>query len=289
MKKIIVLTGPTGVGKTRVSIKLCKKFGGEVINADASQIYKHLNIGTAKVMPAEMDGVKHHLLDIRKPHEPFSIKEYQELGRKKISEINLPFIVGGSGLYIQALISDYDLSAPPRSPQEYPELSNEELHHKLAQIDPEAAEKIHPNNRRRVLRYLEIAKSRGKVKTKPPKLLYDALVICFIRNRSSLYERINIRCEEMLEKGWIDECRHLRKLGVDLHSLKDIGYRYIGDYLDQKITYQEMVETIKKEQRNYAKRQLTWFRNKMDCTFIDLDQVSFTEICNLIVAFLKTN
>lgn len=286
MKKIIVLTGPTGVGKTRISISLSKYFNGEIINADASQIYRYLDIGTAKVTFEEMQGVKHHLLDICDPHEFFSIKDYQDRGRKKISEIQLPFIVGGSGLYVQALITDYDLSTKPRSFNKYPELGNEALHHLLHSLDPDAAAKIHPNNRRRVLRYLDIAQEKGQVKPKPPKLLYDALVICFVRNRQSLYNRINNRCEEMIKNGWIEECLTLRKQGYDLHQLKDIGYNHIGDYLDNKIIYDEMIEIIKKEQRHYAKRQMTWFRNKMNCIFLDLDNIEIEEIINLINEFL---
>ncbi|HHU55640.1 MAG TPA: tRNA (adenosine(37)-N6)-dimethylallyltransferase MiaA [Acholeplasmataceae bacterium] len=287
MKKIIVLTGPTGVGKTNISISLAKHFNSEIINADASQIYRYLDIGTAKITPEEMQGVKHHLLDICDPHEPFSIKEYQDLGRKLINEIDIPFIVGGSGLYIQALITDYDLSAKPRSNDEYPNLSNEQLHQLLEYLDPEAASKIHPNNRRRVLRYIEIAKEKGKVKPKKPKLLYDALTICFVRNRKSLYNRINFRCDEMIKNGWIDECIKLRELGYDLHRLKDIGYRHIGDYLDKKIDFDEMVEKIKKDQRRYAKRQMTWFRNKMDCIFIDLDTSTIDEVINIIGNFIN--
>ncbi|HEY8445021.1 MAG TPA: tRNA (adenosine(37)-N6)-dimethylallyltransferase MiaA [Bacilli bacterium] len=288
MKKVIVLTGPTGVGKTNISIALCKRFNGEIINADASQIYRHLNIGTAKITNEEMQEVKHHLLDIVEPHEPFSIKDYQIIGRKLIAEIDLPFIVGGSGLYIQALITDYNLDTKPRSENQYPELSNEELHQLLVSLDPDAASKIHPNNRRRVLRYLEIANERGKVEANPPHPIYDALVLCFIRNRTSLYERINLRCEEMFQNGWIEECIELRKNGVNLHQLKDIGYRLIGEYLDGNLSYKEMVEKIKQEQRHYAKRQMTWFRNKMNCTFIDLDETSIDEIITLIESFLKS-
>jgi|SRR5690554_3758810 len=287
MKKIIVITGPTGVGKTKYSINLAKKFNGEIINADASQVYKKLDIGTAKIKPDETEGVKHHLLDIVEPEEEFSIKEFQILGRNLIDEIETPFIVGGSGLYINALITNYKLDSHPRGKDEYLQYTNEELHEILVSLDEKAAKKIHPNNRRRVLRYIEIAKERGRVAPEKPTSLYNALTLCLIRERKLLYERINKRCDEMFAEGWVEECQKLREEGIHLLKLKDIGYRDIGEYLDGEMNLDEVKEKIKRQQRRYAKRQMTWFKNKMNCIFIDIDKTSFQEIENLIFKFLN--
>lgn len=287
MKKVVVITGPTGVGKTKYSIELAKKFNSEIINADASQIFKKLDIGTAKIKPEDMNGVKHHLFNILEPEEEFSIKEYQALARKLIKEINLPFLVGGSGLYIKSVITDYKLDHSPRIKNEYLDYSNEELHDLLASLDQEAANKIHPNNRRRVIRYIDIANEKGKVKPPTPLPLYDTLTLCLTRERKILYDRINERCDEMFAEGWIEECQNLLNDGVNLNKLKDIGYRDIGLYLDGNLSFEQLREKIKQQQRHYAKRQMTWFRNQMDCVFIDLDINTFQDIENIITDFLK--
>jgi tRNA dimethylallyltransferase len=287
MKKVIVITGPTGVGKTNLSIALAKKFKAEIINADASQVHRDLNIGTAKIKASEMQGVKHHLLDFLKVEEDFSIKDYQDLGRQLINEIELPFIVGGSGLYIQALVTDYNLESKPRQEDAYDAYTNEELYDMLLTLDQEAALKLHPNNRRRVIRYIELAKENGKVLSVEPTYLFDTLTICLTRNRDSLYERINERCDEMINNGWIEECEKLRNAGVNLKRVKEIGYTDLNNYLDGLFTLDETKEIIKQKTRRYAKRQMTWFRNKMNCQFVDLDNDSFDMIHNLIEEFLK--
>ena len=299
-KKVIVLTGPTGVGKTEISLKLAAKFDGEIINADASQVRKKLNIGTAKI-DTSSTSIRHHLIDFLDPTENFSIYDYQKLARKKIDEIlkkeKVPFLVGGSGLYLNAVLYDYDLSASSRSEEfikQYNHMSDKELHQKLQEIDRAAADKIPYSNRRRVLRALEVGLTGTKkiseniTKNIP---IYDCLFICFNTNREELYERINQRVEAMFTIGWIKECQDLLAEGIDITKIKDIGYREIGQYLQGLLSLKEIKEIIKQKTRNYAKRQLTWFRNKMKCQFINIDynnqDDSLLEAIKMIHQFLE--
>ena len=289
MKPLIVITGPTAVGKTSISIELAKHFNGEIINADASQMRKYLNVGTAKITTEEMDNVPHHLIDFLDPNETFSIKDFQDKGRQIIDNIETPFIVGGSGLYIQALITDYQLDDNPRNEEEFSNLSNEDLYNILLELDPITANKTHPNNRRRVLRYIEIARSSGDAIPKNPEDLYNTLVICLSRDRKALYDNINRRCLYMLENGWIEECINLKEMGYDLAKIKDIGYQDINQFLNNEVTFNELVNIISQKQRRYAKRQMTWFRNKMNCTFIDLEKEEKEVVYKLIDDHLKAN
>lgn len=279
-KKVIVLTGPTGVGKTEISLKLATKFDGEIINADASQVRKKLNIGTAKI-DLSSTSIHHHLIDFLDVTEKFSIYDYQILARKTIDEIlkkeKIPFLVGGSGLYLNAVLYDYDLSASSRSEEfvkQYDHMSDTELHQKLQEIDCIAANKIPYSNRRRVLRALEMGLTGTKkisenvTKNEP---IYDCLLLCFNTDRDELYKRINQRVETMLTRGWIKECQDLLTEGIDVTKIKDIGYQEIGKYLQGLLSFEETKEIIKQKTRNYAKRQLTWFRNKMKCQFITID------------------
>ncbi|MDD4057135.1 MAG: tRNA (adenosine(37)-N6)-dimethylallyltransferase MiaA, partial [Bacilli bacterium] len=278
--KVIVLTGPTGVGKTEISLKLAAMFHGEIINADASQVRRKLNIGTAKI-DVNTTNIKHHLLDFLDVTENFSIFDYQNMARKQIAELfkneKVPFLVGGSGLYLNAVLYDYDLSASSRNEefaQQFAHVSDDDLHKQLQEVDPLAACKIPRNNRRRVLRALEIAMSETKkistniTKNSP---IYDCLLICFNTERSKLYERINNRVEAMFAAGWIKECQDLIADGIELSQIKDIGYQEIGKYLQGLLTLEQVKAMIKQKTRNYAKRQLTWFRNKMECQFITID------------------
>lgn len=278
LQKVVVLTGPTGVGKTTLSIKLAKKFNGEIINCDASQVYKHLDIGTAKITPDEMEGVNHHLIDILEPDEVFSIKDYQKLARYKISEIaaasKIPFMVGGSGLYIKATLTDYQLNGPSRDEdfeKQFDSLSNEELHYLLYQQDPNTAKKIHPNNRRRVLRALQLLRADLVLKPQNEGYLYDVLIIAFNSEREVLYSRINQRTEDMLTEGWITEAEKLQKMGYDLSKVNGIGYSDISDYLAGFISYNQLLEIIQQKTRRYAKRQLTWINNQLDAKIIEID------------------
>lgn len=287
MKKVIVITGPTGVGKSKLALTLAKYFNGEIVNADASQFYKKLNIGTAKVTPAEQSTVKHHLIDFLDIGDPYSIKDFQEQARSVIEKIDLPFVVGGSGLYIQATIADYQLRGSKRDVSQYEGLDNQGLHQLLQRQNPEAAKLIHPNNRRRILRYLERGAEDSFIAPSIPNNIYDVLLLCLVRPREQLYEQINRRCEAMIADGWIEECRELQQQGFDLSTIKEIGYAEIGLFLDDKQTLEATIEQITQKTRRYAKRQMTWFRNKMHCIFVDLSQISNDTIVDMITRFIQ--
>lgn len=288
MKPVVIITGPTAVGKTKLSIELAKYFNGEVINADASQMHRYLNIGTAKITKEEMKDVKHHLIDFLNPNEQYSIKDFQTDGRELISKIDYPFIVGGSGLYIQALITNYNLDTSSRDETIYEPYSNEELYNKLINLDREAASKLHPNNRRRVIRYLEIASERGIVKTVNADPIYNNLIICLNRDRKDLYNNINQRVDIMFNNGWIFEVKSLIDQGVDVSQIKEIGYKEIYKYLNNELTYEGLLNTIKQKTRNYAKRQITWFKNKMNCIFVNLENDNLSNIYKLIEQHFKS-
>ena len=295
MTKIIVVSGPTGVGKTDFSLAIASKFEGEIINADASQFKKGLSVGTAKITASEMKGINHHLIDIIDANDDFSISDYQKLARLKVEEIvkrnHLPIVVGGSGLYIDALINDYKLDAIKSNHQEieatYQNYTNFELYDLLKSLDENLANLTHPNNRTRVLRYIERAKCGSSIEDNKSKPLYDTFYIFLTRSRDSLYERINTRVLKMLENGWIDEVKNLKKQGIDLKSIKEIGYKEIDDYLEGKINYDEMVSIISQNTRHYAKRQITWFKNKTNHIDFDLDKQSENEIFEKISLFLE--
>lgn len=276
LEKIIVITGPTGSGKTEFSLMLAKDINGEIINCDASQMKKALNIGTAK-LDLNTTQVKHHLIDFLEADENYSIRDFQVKGRKIITDIikrgKVPIIVGGTGLYINALIYDYDLNDEERDPEfekKYQNFDNHSLHILLENLDKDIANQIHENNRRRVLRALEKA-YQDKKTTKTNKVLYDAKIFCLDVDRNVLYERINLRVLKMLENGWIEECQNLKKSNFNLEKIKDIGYPEVFKYLDNLITKEVMISIIQQKTRNYAKRQITWFKNKLDCDWIKLD------------------
>lgn len=291
LKKVIVIVGPTGVGKTKLSIDVAKKYNFEIINCDQSQMRKDLNIGTAKITKDEMNGVKHHLLDFLDSVSDYSIKDFQDDARYIIDNMeSIPLIVGGSGLYIDALITDYDLNNEKRDDDledQYQTLSNEELYQKLFELNPEAAKKTHPNNRKRVLRYLQIVLEKGTIESKPNLPYYDSLIIFLNKDREILYQNINIRCDQMIQNGWIEEVKNLISNNVDIEKIKEIGYKDLKQYLDNEITLEEATDNIKKETRHYAKRQITWFKNKMDCIEVENDAFAFEKVCNFIDDFLK--
>lgn len=286
-EKLLVLIGPTAVGKTKLSIELAKKFNGEIISGDSMQIYRGMDIGTAKIEPDEMEGIPHHLLDIRNPDESFSVAEFQELVRAKISDIHsrgkLPMLVGGTGLYIQSVIYDYQFSdafsdeAFRSSLEEKAQQNgNEYVHELLRQVDPESAERIHPNNLRRVIRAVEVFHITGKTMSEyqeeqEKELLYNVVLVGLTMDREKLYERINLRVDLMMNAGLIEEVKKLHEQGIrDVQSIQAIGYKEIYEYLDGKIELQEAIEKLKQNSRRYAKRQLTWFRNKMDVKWFDM-------------------
>lgn len=278
MIKVLVVLGPTAVGKTDISLKLAKAVDGEIINGDSVQVYKELNIGSAKIKPEEMMGIKHHLLNIKNVGEPFSVYDFQKLVREKIREINdrnkLPIIVGGTGLYIQAVL--YDFKFPNEIDidleKKYAQFSNEELHNLLKQIDIKEANKIHINNRRRVIRALEIYETHKQTKTEiiasqSKNILYDSFIVGLNMDRKKLYERINKRVDKMLENNLLTEVEQLYLAG---HKVDAIGYKEFYDYFNGNKTLIEVSELIKKNTRNYAKRQLTYFRNKLPVTWYDV-------------------
>ncbi|MEH7109924.1 tRNA (adenosine(37)-N6)-dimethylallyltransferase MiaA [Bacillus sp. JJ1764] len=290
-QKLLVIIGPTAVGKTKLSIELAKRYNGEIISGDSMQIYRGMDIGTAKIKSEEMEDIPHHLLDIREPHENFSVAEFQQLVRDKIKGIGkkgkLPIIVGGTGLYIQSVIYDYQFSDVPGDEnlrkeleEKAKEIGNEALYQELMKVDKESAADIHPNNIRRVIRALEIFYLTGKTKqefqnTQQPDLLYQTAMLGLTMNREKLYERINQRVDIMMQEGLLKEVEGLYLQGLrDCQSIQAIGYKEIYDYLDGSISLDQAIENLKQNSRRYAKRQLTWFRNKMEVQWFDMTDVN---------------
>ncbi len=308
-QKLLVIIGPTAVGKTKLSIELAKRYNGEIISGDSMQIYRSMDIGTAKIKPEEMEGIPHHLIDIKDPDESFSVAEFQQLVRERISDITskgkLPIIVGGTGLYIQSVIYDYQFSEAPADEafrlqleERAKEIGNVALHEELTKVDPESASQIHPNNVRRVIRALEIFHCTGKIMSdyqnnQQPDLLYETALIGLTMEREKLYERINMRVDIMIAEGLLDEVSMLHKHGLrDCQSIQAIGYKEIYDYLDGKVSLEIAVENLKQNSRRYAKRQLTWFRNKMEVKWFDMTDVvnlskKITEISHYVEGKLQ--
>ncbi|MBY0120604.1 tRNA (adenosine(37)-N6)-dimethylallyltransferase MiaA [Bacillus sp. S/N-304-OC-R1] len=288
--KLVVLIGPTAVGKTKLSIELAKRLNGEIISGDSMQIYKGMDIGTAKIKANEMDGIPHHLIDIKDPDEPFSVAEFQDIVRKKISEISLkgklPMIVGGTGLYIQSVIYDYHFSDAPSDDKfrimlekRAEEEGNDVLHDELNKVDPISAERIHPNNIRRVIRALEVYHCTGKTineiqENQNPELMYNTAIIGLTMDRDKLYQRINSRVDIMMDEGLLEEVENLYKQGLkDCQSIQAIGYKELYEYFGHTISLEEAITLLKQNSRRYAKRQLTWFRNKMNVDWFDMSEV----------------
>lgn len=285
---VVAIIGPTASGKTALSIELAKWLDGEIINGDSMQVYKQLDIGTAKITKEEMQGVPHHLLDIKEPTENFSVAEYQQLVRAKIEEIKargkLPIIVGGTGLYVQSVLYDFNFTkeevneeARKAYYQELEKIGPEAMHARLAKLDPETAKTIHPNNTRRVIRALEMVELSGTSKAseehhRGDKPMYNHLILGLDMDREKLYERINLRVDMMMEKGLLEEAKALYDAGIrDTQAVKAIGYKELFAYFDGFCTLQEAIDQIKQNSRRYAKRQLTYFRNKMDVHWVSND------------------
>jgi tRNA dimethylallyltransferase len=303
-EKLVVIIGPTAVGKTKLSIALAKRLNGEIISGDSMQIYKGMDIGTAKIKPEEMEGIPHHLLDIKEPWESFSVVEFQQIARSLIHEISgrgrLPMIVGGTGLYIQSVIYDYRFSDAPsdeayrRHLRQIAEDKGEMvLYEMLSAIDPESAARIHPRNIRRVIRALEIYHCTGKTMTEwqrgqTKKLLYDVAVIGLTMKREQLYRRINERVDQMIAEGLLEEAKALYDRGIrDCQSVQAIGYKELYDYFDGRVSLEEAIERLKQNSRRYAKRQLTWFRNQMPVQWFDMtDAAKFDEKAEEIFQYI---
>ncbi|MFB5249539.1 tRNA (adenosine(37)-N6)-dimethylallyltransferase MiaA [Bacillus cereus] len=304
-EKVAVIIGPTAVGKTKLSIDLAKALNGEIISGDSMQIYRTMDIGTAKVTTDEMDGIPHYMIDIKDPEDSFSVAEFQERVRKCIREITergkLPIIVGGTGLYIQSVLFDYQFTdeagdATYREQMEKLALERgvEYIHKKLQEVDPESAERIHANNVRRVIRALEIFHTTGEkmsnqLEKQENELLYDVSLIGLTMDREMLYDRINLRVNLMIEQGLLEEVKGLHERGVrDCQSIQAIGYKEIYDYFENRVSLEEAVSQLKTNSRRYAKRQLTWFRNKMDVAWFDVtDGEKTSEILRYIEGKLQ--
>ncbi|MDO6451154.1 tRNA (adenosine(37)-N6)-dimethylallyltransferase MiaA [Oceanobacillus profundus] len=298
-KNVVAIMGPTAVGKTKLSIELAKRFNGEIISGDSMQVYKGLDIGTAKIKQAEMQGIPHHMLDIREPDKDFSAADFKELVQQYIAEITargkLPIIVGGSGLYIQAALYDYNFSDRKRDPlltKEMEEIVKLEgimpLYQRLEQIDPEQAKKIHPNNHRRVIRALEIYETTGMTmseyeKNQVMESPYNPILLGLEMPRALLYERINDRVDQMIEKGLKTEVKKVYDEGyASCQSMKAIGYKEWISYFKGEQSLEGTVELLKRNSRRYAKRQYTWFKNKMDVTWYSVTPSTIDEDFTLI-------
>ena len=286
--KVIVIVGPTASGKTGLSIELAKRIGGEIISADSMQIYKDMNIGTAKVTEEEKEGINHYLIDIISPEERYTVSNFKKDAEKAIEEIlakgKTPIVVGGTGLYINSLIYGIEYQEMEYD-EEYrdmlmkkaeSEMGLKEIYEDALRIDPEAMKKIFPSDKKRIVRVLEIYKATGKTKTEQEILSrkngvkYDYRVFGISRDREELYERINKRVDIMIEQGLVDEVKYIyNKYKKFPTAMQGLGYKEVIWYLENKITYEEMIELIKKETRRYAKRQLTWFRKTENIVWLD--------------------
>lgn len=306
-KPMIILSGPTAVGKTALSIELAKRVSGAIISADSMQVYKHMDIGSAKIMPEEMCGIKHYLIDALEPSEEFNIVVFQKMAKEALAEIyangQIPIVAGGTGFYIQALLYDIDFENQDTNEVYRAELEeiaktqgNEVLHNRLREVDPVSAEKIHANNVKRVIRALEFYKLTGKPisehneaeqqKESPYNFAYFVLT----DDRENLYKRIDLRVDIMLKNGLLDEVKKLKDMGYhrEMVSMQGLGYKEILDYLDGKLTLEEAIYILKRETRHFAKRQLTWFRREKEVIWMDKSKFNYDEtavleeMCNII-------
>lgn len=305
-ERVVVIVGPTAIGKSHCAIEVAKRFNGEIISGDSMLVYKDMNIGTAKPTAEELEAVPHHLVDILPPDASFSVVDFVERAKALITEINsrgkLPIIAGGTGLYIKALLEDYSFNSVDEDTElrrkleaEAAEIGAEALHQRLAELDPEAAERIHPNNVRRVVRALESALSGDTVNQQvAEESPYDALVFGLNMERSALYDRINRRVDLMLEAGLEQEVRQLLEQGVspDCQSMQSIGYRQMVWYINGSMSYEDAVDKLKQATRNFAKRQVTWYKKMPYIDWLELDAepdyaAAVERICETLVQKYK--
>ncbi len=281
----MVIGGPTGVGKTAAAITVAEGFGGEIVGADSMQIYRYMDIGTAKPTPAEQGRVRHHLIDILDPDEPFDAARYTETAGRIVTRLHekgiLPLVVGGTGLYVKALVHGIfparptDPAVRERLKKEVESLGSTQLHERLRRQDPETARRLHPNDAFRIIRALEVCETTGRPISahhqghRFGKTRFDVLNIGLTLPRNALYNRINHRVDIMIAKGFLGEVKKLLAMGYgpDLKSMQSIGYRHMTAYLAGDLTWEEAVRTLKRDTRRYAKRQLTWFRADPDMTW----------------------
>ncbi len=286
-KPLIVIAGPTAAGKSEVAAELGRRIGGEVVSADSMQVYRHMDIGSAKVTYEEMLGVPHHMIDVVEPNDPMDVARYQEMAKSCIEAIyqrgNIPILAGGTGFYIQAVTRDIDFTETSPDLAYRNELlsyakanGNEALHQRLALLDPAAAKEIHPNNSKRVIRALEYIKMTGECisshnEAEKEKLSpYDLAFFVISDDRKCLYERINRRVDFMMEAGLLDEVRYLKAMGLSRKdvSMQGLGYKEMLDVLDDQTALQDAVDILKRDSRRYAKRQITWFKREKDAIWL---------------------
>ena len=287
---IIVITGPTCVGKTKLSIELSKRLNGEIINADSTQIYRNLDIATAKIKEEEKENIPHHLFDIKSITEDYTVFDYQKDARDKIDDIikrqKTPILVGGTGLYIKAALYDYKFDV--RDKLNYDNLTNEQLYDKVIKLDPN--NKIHINNRKRLenaLNYMELNHTAFSEKEKTDRLLYDTLFIGLTTDRKILYERINNRVYKMIDEGLIDEAKKIFDSNIRTKAvMTPIGYKELFPYFEGSKELNECISTIQKNSRHYAKRQYTWFKHQMDIKWFEVDFDNFDNTVNLVLDYI---
>ena len=295
-RPMIVLTGPTAVGKTKLSIALAKAVDGEIISADSMQVYRHMDIGSAKITPGEMEGVPHHLIDILEPWESFNVVIFKEKCEEALKGIyergHIPIVTGGTGFYIQALLRDIDFTENEENTEyrEYLEKlaadkGAEYLHEMLLKVDPASAEAIHANNVKRTIRALEFFKQTGEQiskhneQEKEKTSVYNSCYFVLNDEREKLYRRIDARVDMMLKDGLVHEVKHLRDMGYhrDMVSMQGLGYKEILAYLEGEITLDDAIYLIKRDTRHFAKRQLTWFRREKDVIWLNKPEFSYDE------------
>ena len=291
---LVILTGPTAVGKTDLSIALAKRIGGEIISADSMQVYRYMDIGSAKIMPDEMDGIPHHLIDVLEPTEEFNVVSFQQMAKQAMHGIydrrHIPIVTGGTGFYIQALLYDIDFTdndedtALRRQLEEVAKTQGSDvLYDKLRQIDPESCEIIHANNVKRVIRAIEFYEKTGMKISEHNKIQrqnsspYNFAYFVLNDDRDKLYRGIERRVDAMMAQGLVDEVKRLAESGCtsDMVSMQGLGYKEILDYLDGHITLDEAVYLIKRDTRHFAKRQLTWFRRERDTIMVNKPDFSY--------------
>lgn len=295
-RPLIILTGPTAVGKTKASIGLAKALNGEIISADSMQVYKYMDIGSAKIRPEEMQGVKHYLVDELEPDEEFHVVRFQQMAKQAMEEIyakgKVPIVVGGTGFYIQALLYDIDFTESNEDTayrEELEQLAKEKgaeyVHDMLREVDSASADTIHANNIKRVIRALEFYKQTGEKisehneKERAKESPYDFCYFVLNDERERLYQRIDLRIDQMLEEGLVEEVTALKEKGYtrDMVSMQGLGYKEILDYLNGECTLEEAIYILKRDTRHFAKRQLTWFRRERDVIWVNKNEFAHDE------------
>lgn len=293
---LIILTGPTAVGKTKMSVALARAVGGEIISADSMQVYRQMDIGSAKIRPEEMEGIRHYLIDVLDPDEPFHVVRFQEMAKAAMAEIygrnKIPILAGGTGFYIQAVLYDIDFAENGREGDYRRELEGlarekgaEFLHDMLRQVDPRSAGEIHAHNVKRVIRALEYFHQTGEkisehnLRQREKESPYNFAYFVLNDRRQRLYGRIDRRVDEMLAEGLQEEVERLKALGYtrDMVSMQGLGYKEMLDYLDGRCTLEEAVTVIKRDTRHFAKRQLTWFKRERDVVWLDKEEAGYDE------------